>query len=259
SETTHLSVRELVALGRAPHTGWLGRLSEADAAKVQRALEVTGCLDHAARRLGELSDGERQKVLIARALAQDTPVLLLDEPTAHLDLPNRVTVMQLLKSLAEAEGKAVLLSTHELDLALQAADEIWLMATDGGLRCGAPEDLILDGTLASAFRREGFEFDPATGFVRFQRPARGWVLLYGEGPRAQWTRRALERKGFRVTGSSATVPSTDARVSVRVLAAGNEPALWRLEAGESREDFPTLGALVDALPDAANRPALVEA
>lgn len=111
---TGLSVRELVSLGRAPYTGWLGWLSPDNKAKVDWAIEATGCKALALRKVHELSDGERQKAMIARALAQETPVILLDEPTAHLDLPNRVGIMRLLKNLAQETGKVILLSTHEL-------------------------------------------------------------------------------------------------------------------------------------------------
>jgi len=98
----------------------------------------------------ELSDGERQRVMIAKALAQDTPIIMLDEPTAHLDLPNRIEIMLLLHRLSHKTGKAILLSTHELDLALQAADRIWLMS-NAGVECGVPEDLVFNGSFNRTF------------------------------------------------------------------------------------------------------------
>jgi iron complex transport system ATP-binding protein len=192
----NLTVRELVRLGRHPHTGWLGGLSAYDEAQVQAALVSTGTEAFAPRPVGELSDGERQKVLLARALAQDTPVVLLDEPTAHLDLPNRVALMRLLHGLARQTGKAILLSTHELDLALQAADRIWLLPAEGALRTGTPEDLVLSGSFAAAFAREGLAFDAATGTFALHAPTGPAVQLAGEGAAAFWTRRALEREGF---------------------------------------------------------------
>ena len=120
--------------------------------------------------VGELSDGERQKVLLARALDQDTPVILLDEPTARLDLPNRVALLRLLHHLARSLGKAILLPTHELDLALQAADRMWLLPTAGPLLAGPPEDLVLSGAFAAAFQREGLAVDPATGTFELHAP-----------------------------------------------------------------------------------------
>ncbi|WP_310397784.1 ABC transporter ATP-binding protein [Hymenobacter sp.] len=206
----NLTVRELVSLGRHPHTGWLGTLSAHDEAQVSAALAATDTEAYARRPVGELSDGERQKVLLARAVAQDTPLVLLDEPTAHLDLPNRVALMRLLHRLARQTGKAILLSTHELDLALQAADRVWLLAADGALRTGTPEDLVLSGAFAAAFAREGLAFDPATGTFALHAPAGPTVQLRGDGAAAFWTRRALEREGFVPTAGPAarrvTVP-----------------------------------------------------
>lgn len=206
----NLTVRELVRLGRHPHTGWLGGLSAHDEAQVQAALEATGTAAFAPRLVNELSDGERQKVLLARALAQDTPVVLLDEPTAHLDLPNRVALMRLLHRLARQTGKAILLSTHELDLALQAADRVWLLPATGALRTGTPEDLVLSGDFAAAFVHEGLAFDAATGTFALHAPTGPAVQLLGDGAAAFWTRRALEREGFVPTAAPAglrvTVP-----------------------------------------------------
>jgi iron complex transport system ATP-binding protein len=183
-------------------------LSAYDEAQVQAALVATGTDEFAPRPVGELSDGERQKVLLARALAQDTPVVLLDEPTAHLDLPNRVALMRLLHGLARQTGKAILLSTHELDLALQAADRIWLLPAEGALRTGTPEDLVLSGSFAAAFAREGLAFDAATGTFALHAPTGSAVQLAGEGAAAFWTRRALEREGFVLTTGPARLHVT---------------------------------------------------
>ena len=134
----NLSAYALVSLGRYPYTGWDGRLSAADEEVVRWALGAVGAEDLAARSVDELSDGERQKVMVARALAQEPAVLLLDEPTAFLDLPRRVEIMQLLRQLAYDTGSAVLLSTHDLDLALRCADRLWLLPAGGPLETGAP-------------------------------------------------------------------------------------------------------------------------
>jgi iron complex transport system ATP-binding protein len=216
-EASGLTVLELVRLGRHPHTGWLGGLSAHDEAQVHAALAATGTEAFAPRLVGELSDGERQKVLLARALAQDTPVVLLDEPTAHLDLPNRVSLMRLLHRLARQTGKAILLSTHELDLALQAADRIWLLPADGRLHTGTPEDLVLSGTFAAAFAREGLAFDPATGTFQLHEGQGPAVRVVGEGAGTFWTRRALEREGYAVTTNSA--------VPTQVIVSGG-PGEW---------------------------------
>lgn len=235
----NLTVRELVSLGRHPHTGWLGTLSTHDHAHVQAALAATDTAGLAQRPVGELSDGERQKVLLARAVAQDTPLVLLDEPTAHLDLPNRVALMRLLHRLARQTGKSILLSTHELDLALQAADRVWLLPADGVLRTGTPEDLVLSGAFAAAFAREGLAFDPATGTFALHAPAGSAVQLLGDGAAAFWTRRALEREGF--------VPTAGAAARrVRVPAAPGDP--WTSKVADGPEQsHATVEELLHAL------------
>src|SRR5699024_2489758 len=159
----YLRVQALVSFGRSPYTGWFGSLDKEDKQKVAWAIESTGIVPLMDRDVLHLSDGERQKVMIARALAQDTPAMLLDEPTAHLDLPNRVTIIRLLRKLSHNTNKAVLFSTHELDLALKAADALWLINREGKVITGTPEDLVLDGTFESVFEQDSFEFDRSTG------------------------------------------------------------------------------------------------
>lgn len=127
-----LTVSELVGLGRAPYTDWLGNLSDEDRAKVDASLRLTGMSEFANREVDTLSDGEMQRVMVARALAQETPAMLLDEPTSFLDLPGRYTLGRLLQSVA-AEGKTVVFSTHELDIALTSADQIALIGREGSL------------------------------------------------------------------------------------------------------------------------------
>lgn len=125
----NMQCRDLVGLGRAPYTDWAGRLSKADEEIVATSLELVGMKDYANRTLDTMSDGECQRIMIARALAQDTPNILLDEPTSFLDLPNRYQLMELLGNLAHNHGKTILLSTHELDIALSKADNIALIDT----------------------------------------------------------------------------------------------------------------------------------
>lgn len=123
----NLKCADVVALGRAPYTNWIGRMQESDRDIVERALQLVGMTDFAGRDISSLSDGEAQRVMIARALAQDTPVILLDEPTSFLDLPNRYEVCSLLKKLTVERQKTIIFSTHELDIALRIADDIALI------------------------------------------------------------------------------------------------------------------------------------
>jgi len=203
----NLDVYSLVALGRYPWSDWLGGLGESDRAAIERAIEATGIGELRDRKLYTLSDGENQKVMLARALAQDTPLLMLDEPTAHLDLPSRIRLMRLLHRLARALDKGILLSTHELDLALQVADEVWLLEATGSLHKGAPEDLILDGIFEAVFAKEDVSFDRATGVFRIPSKGDKEIGLTGEGAAGDgvalfWTRRALQREGFTVTDNA---------------------------------------------------------
>lgn len=162
-----LDVRTLVSLGRQPWTGHMGRLSPADHAHVDAALDRTGAHALGARSLRDLSDGEAQKVMIARMLAQDTPFLLLDEPTAFLDLVNRVRILQLLRDIAHDLGRTVLFSTHDLRSALDLCDRI-LLVDAGRVWSGTPQEAISTGALANAFAGSGLVFDPVSATFRPQ-------------------------------------------------------------------------------------------
>lgn len=162
----YCTVSQLVSMGRYPHTGRFGRLSNKDHIAIEEALERVHLSDFAQRPLSELSDGERQRAMVAKALVQDTPLIFLDEPTAHLDLNNKVELMVLLRNLSRETGKTVLVSTHELELALHISDQIWLMKPGGaGVETGTPSRLIADQTLQHIFKNELFGFEPETGRV----------------------------------------------------------------------------------------------
>lgn len=190
-----LPAYELVALGRYPYTDWTGKLTDHDRSVIEWAVGAVGAKALAQRQFNELSDGERQKMMIARALAQETHLIILDEPTAFLDLPRRVDLMQMLKTLARDTGRAVLLSTHDLDLALRTADRIWLLSARG-FSAGAPEDLVLNGQFEAAFRAEGVHFDREDGAFRLEKRSGKRAAVSGDGLALIWTRRALEREGF---------------------------------------------------------------
>jgi iron complex transport system ATP-binding protein len=194
----NLKAFDVVAMGRTPYTGWFGTLDNEDRMKVAWAIEMTGITDLIDKNILELSDGERQKVMIARALAQDTPLMLLDEPTAHLDLPNRIEIVRLLRKLTAETNKAIVMSTHELDLALQAADNIWLMTSDRTIYSGAPEDLVLNDIFGRTFTKKGIDFDKNQGIFRLVEPHDKVVSVTGSDPGAFWTKRALERQGFQI-------------------------------------------------------------
>ena len=158
----NLRCEDVVAIGRAPYTNWIGRLQEADREAVGRALAAVGMSDFAQRGIDTLSDGECQRVMIARALAQDTPTILLDEPTSFLDMPNRYELVALLRHLAHDEGKCVVFSTHELDIALLLCDSIALLDTPQ-LHC-LPAPLMREsGHIERLFQNDTIRFDAASG------------------------------------------------------------------------------------------------
>lgn len=198
----NLDVYSLIALGRYPHSGWLGLLSKEDKRVIDEAIRVTYTADFLDRKVGSLSDGECQKVMLARAIAQDTPLVILDEPTAHLDLPSRIQLMRLLHQLARETNKAILVSTHELDLALQVADQIWLMSSGGHLAAGLPEELVLNGSFQEAFYKDGISFDPATGAFNIHETGKQNIQVLGDGTAAFWTKKALRRNGFAVVDTA---------------------------------------------------------
>jgi iron complex transport system ATP-binding protein len=165
-----LTVEELVGLGRQPHTGFFGRLSHRDRDAVAEALKAVGMTDFAERQVASLSDGERQKVMIARAVAQETPLMVLDEPTAFLDVASRLETLQLLSSLARERGKAVILSSHDVSASLRLASRLWVIIDSCGngdsgcasrrLVDGTPSELIRQGALLRLFPGRKVAFNP---------------------------------------------------------------------------------------------------
>ena len=151
--------RDVVELGRSPHTGVFGRLTAEDRDVVTWAAELTGIEALMSRSMATLSDGERQKVMIAKALAQQTPLILLDEPTAFLDFPSKVSTLLLLNRLCQEQGKSILVSTHDLDLALQTAQELWLLPKGQPLIQGTTQELAASGALARCFQAPHLQFN----------------------------------------------------------------------------------------------------
>ena len=192
----NMSVWELVEMGRSPYTGFWGRLGKEDKQVVEKSIALVRIENLASRMVHTLSDGERQKVMIAKALAQETPVIFLDEPTAFLDFPSKVEIMQLLHQLTRETGKTIFLSTHDLELALQIADKIWLMDRQHGITIGTPEDLALEGHLSGFFARKGIVFDMETGLFRVENQYSSQVRLVGHGQKYAMVRKALQRNGI---------------------------------------------------------------
>ena len=195
-DVRNMTARELIEMGRSPYTGFWGTLHREDREIVERSISLVKIENLADRMVHTLSDGERQKVMIAKALAQQTPVIFLDEPTAFLDFPSKVEIMQLLHQLTRETGKTIFLSTHDLELALQIADKIWLMDRQHGITIGTPEDLALEGHLSGFFARKGIVFDMETGLFRVENQYSSQVRLVGHGQKYAMVRKALQRNGI---------------------------------------------------------------
>lgn len=212
----NMTGRELVALGRYPYLGWRVDFRDSDLQKIEESIALAQVESYADKKVHELSDGQLQKMMIARALCQDTPIMILDEPTAHLDLNNRVAIINLLKDLTRKTGKSILIATHELDLALQSADRLWLAGHNVPVVSGFPEDMVLNGAIDSVFELKGF--DLKTGQLMKKSLGRK-VSLEGSGYQYLWTKNALERNGYEI--------SSEGEFRIRIDASKN--LSWEVE------------------------------
>jgi len=229
-DTGLLTAYEVISLGRYPYTNWSGKLTSYDHEIIQRAIRLTRAEELTQRPIHELSDGERQKIMMARALAQEPQVMILDEVTAFLDLPRRVDFMQMLKKMAEESGCAILLSTHDLDLALRAADQIWLLPKNGKFIVGSPENLVLNGAFEKAFASEGVQFDRQSGSFHLNTSFHTTIKLKGEKDEYLfWTTHALERFGFKVGEEKS-------RICVEIMHNYGKP-LWVWESDGEHQSF----------------------
>jgi len=190
-----ITVSDLVSLGRHPYTGFFGQLKSHDIDVIQEAMNLVGIAHKANSFVAELSDGERQKAMIAKVLAQECPIVLLDEPTAFLDVTSRIETMLLLHRLAAEQGKAVLLSTHDIELAVQTGDCLWMEETSRPIGVGTPEDLILSGDFGRFFTRKGITFDRLSGKLSIGEPTVP-IGIAGDELTVRWVKNALLRNGY---------------------------------------------------------------
>jgi iron complex transport system ATP-binding protein len=198
-----MTVYELVSLGRFPFTNWLGSIRKNDHIEIMNALQSTGMVNHSKKSLYQISDGERQRAMIARTLAQNTPVIILDEPTAFLDLPNKYELISLLAELSQ-QGRTIIFSTHDTGIALRFPDKL-LILNENTITSGAPEDQILNGTVGNIFQSPGFTFSRKTGDIEIKRRNKNFVSVNCEDPvQREWTLKALKRAGFGIREKSET-------------------------------------------------------
>ncbi|MFO8021969.1 MAG: ABC transporter ATP-binding protein [Perlabentimonas sp.] len=204
----NLFIRDFVALSRFPYTGWSRTLAAADWDMVDKSLLQVGINHLSYRDITTVSDGERQRAMIAFALAQDAKIILLDEPTAYLDLPNKFEVVRLLSQLAHSRNKTIIYSTHDLQGAISEADNIWMML-DTGFVAGAPEDIALSNGFNRFLANTNMMFDISAGLFKNQRNLEKTIALNGQGVAMLWTKKLAERLGF----TTAENNSAEIRVS----------------------------------------------
>lgn len=197
-----ITVEEVVALGRYSYTNWIGSLTDEDIIHIAKAIKEVGLSGFEERKLDTLSDGERQRVFIAKALASDAPVLLLDEPTAHLDISNRVEVLTLLRNLSITTGHTCLVSTHDLGLALQLADEIWLMLPGEGIICYTPEEIIQENYPDKVFGNSTVFFDQASGNFKLKEKSSYSIRKKENADIPDYALKTFARLGFTINKST---------------------------------------------------------
>lgn len=201
----NLRVWELLAMGRYPYTNLIGTLTDEDNCIIKRAIQQVGLNGYEDRMIDQISDGERQRAMIARTLVQDTPLIILDEPTAFLDIRNRYEIIHLLHDFVKNENKTVLFSTHDLNISTSEVDKIWLMLDDKVVE-GAPEDLILAGNFDQMFHSDKVYFNSGSGDFMLRKNSLGsYALIGSEGQISTWTGRALQRIGLVCDGSDPLV------------------------------------------------------
>lgn len=215
-----LTVKELVELGRYPYTGFFGKLRTSDHNVVEKAMQLVNIAHKKDSYVAELSDGERQKAMIAKVLAQECPVIVLDEPTAFLDVVNRTEIMILLHELAQSQGKTILLSTHDIEQALSLADRLWLLSKEKGLKCGVTEDIVLSNQINEYISDRGISFDKQSGRFLSESKSDREIYVEAEPELYYWTKNYLLRNNFLLTvnkesGFSLKIESPD-KISLKV-------------------------------------------
>ncbi|NIK72683.1 iron complex transport system ATP-binding protein [Thermonema lapsum] len=238
--TPYLRVWELVSFGLYPHSSFMDmwQLSSHQRSQIERALAQCGALSLKDKYFEQLSDGQQQKVMLARTLVQATPFILLDEPTTYLDLPARHSLLKLLKELCRQQQKGILFSTHELSMAMQFCDVLWLLLPDGRLVSGIAEELGAHGYFDMLFAESGQQLDPI-GMRYIPQAACGTYFLHGsEHPYKAWTRHLLERLGWQ----AATSPSG---ADIQIYCSTD--SCWQIETREKRTQYYDWLSLHEAL------------
>jgi iron complex transport system ATP-binding protein len=232
-----MSVYDLVALGRFPHTNWIGKIEASDNEIIFDALEKTSMTSYCNKLVSELSDGERQKSMIARILAQDTGIMIMDEPTAFLDVAGRYEILHLMHKLSYNNNKTIIFSTHDLQMAISQSDKIWLILDDKLIE-GAPEDLMIAGAFDKLFHSSAVLFNSEDGTFSSRSYSKGSIFIEGDGKKRYWTEKAINRAGFTVSKEK-TFPY--------ILIPSESNELWQLSDHDSLREFSSIYELITVL------------
>jgi iron complex transport system ATP-binding protein len=236
-KASNMNVYDLVALGRFPHTNWIGRIDAINHEVIMDAINKTGMSALCKRFVSELSDGERQRAMIARILAQDTGIMIMDEPTAFLDIGSKYEILHLMHILSQKSGKTIIFSTHDLHMAMSQSDKIWLML-DNKLTEGAPEDLMIKGAFDHLFDSSPVLIDSEQGTFSYRYEDRKSIYIDGDGLMRHWTEKAINRAGFSVS-EVRTIPYI-------IVPSGNN-CKWQFSTDNSTLEFGSIYELVSWL------------
>ena len=238
-KASNMRVYDLVALGRFPYTNWFGRTDITDDEKIMDAIDKAGITGLIGRPISELSDGERQRAMIAMVLAQDTILMVMDEPTAFLDISSKFELMHLMHELTRNRNKTIIFSTHDLGTAVREADKIWLLS-DNGLLEGAPEDLMIEGAFNNLFDESKVRFNAHDGTFYVHNEEKGKIHVTGKGEIRFWTEKALIRAGYKIAESQS---------EIIVEAPSEVNKAWRCKTDEFTAEFNSIYALISWIRD----------
>ncbi len=234
-KVSNMRVYDLVSLGRFPHTNWLGRIEAADHNMIMEAISKTGMMEFIDRPVAELSDGERQRAMIAMVLSQDAGIMIMDEPTAFLDISSKYEIIHLMNELTINRHKTVIFSTHDLATAVSQADKIWLLK-EQGLTEGAPEDLMIEGSFETLFDSKNVVFNSNDGSFTLRNEEKGRIIVRGEGSKRYWTEKALVRAGYGIVES-------EPAIEVEVPSSSN--STWKCRINGLSGEFDSVYGLVN--------------
>jgi iron complex transport system ATP-binding protein len=234
---SNMSVYDLVALGRFPYTSWFGKIETDDHERILDAISKTSMESFYTKFISELSDGERQKAMIARILAQDTGIMVMDEPTAFLDISAKYEILHLLHNLSGENNKTIIFSTHDLQMAISQSDKIWLILDDHLIE-GAPEDLMISGAFDNLFSSTNVLFNTEDGTFSFRSDTLGSIYIEGTGKSRYWTEKAVNRAGFSISKE---------KTDTFIILPSESGSFWKLKNQSKTEEFRSIYELILSL------------